>query len=248
MTCCLWCLPVSFNWASPWTVTSWHVEGPQCVCTRNILTILSCLKHQPVFFAGSSAEIQHPGNGGGQLRKLRWSRLLLWLEATKQFTTDFWTVVTCCGVLAAGQLYREPWCGRCGFGWEALYLCCRCQSAGQFFCWNLQVFLMTGQTWSSNLFFKTLQTSITNLSSVGQRRSQRLVNSGQQIICVRLLQLRPRKFRAQIHRKLQFELCYSDASCIIPKKVVPQRLTLCMTLLSHFNHLQIFVETIILLW
>ena len=97
------------------------------------------------------------------------------------------------------------------------------------------------------MFFKTLQTSITNLSSVGQRRSQRLVNSGQQIICVHLLQLRPRKFRAQIHRKLQFELCYSDASCIIPKKVVPQRLTLCMTLLSHFNHLQIFVETIMLL-
>ena len=43
------------------------------------------------------------------------------------------------------QLYSEPWCGRCGFPWEALYLCCKRQkgSAGQFFSWNLQVFLMS---------------------------------------------------------------------------------------------------------
>ena len=42
-----------------------------------------------------------------------------------------------------------------------------------------------------------------------------------------LLQLRPQLFRAQIHRKkLQFELCYSDASCImVCAKVVPQRVT-----------------------
>ena len=60
--------------------------------------------------------------------------------------------------------------------------------------------------------------------------------------------------RAQIHRKLQFALCYSDASCIVVcVKVAPQHLIVgwqvppfhTVTLLSHFKDLQIFIGTII---
>ena len=63
--------------------------------------------------------------------------------------------------------------------------------------------------------------------------------------------------RAQIHRKLQFALCYSDASCIVVcVKVAPQHLIVgwqvppfhTVTLLSHFKDLQIFIETIIYIY